>query len=224
MNCRQKLIQLLHDLDPEDIWRPVYDEHGQMLADGHEDMRSTAPDDLAAVEYQGRSVLDLGCNLGMYSFLAKRQGAGSVTGMDSDSMAIRGCELLAELYGLESMQFVCADFIDHAGDTRYDIVQLINFIGRRSLVKGIQPILDVCRRSAREFLVLSIRCTYPIRSGLRVEPAHMEKKYGKKYVEGDVFDAATFIQDYLNVPYTQLSPDYEDKTLKRSFLLQLSSS
>ena len=224
MNCRQELVQLLQDIGPENIWRPVYDEHGQMLAGGHEDMRSTAPDDLTAVEYQGRCVLDLGCNLGMYSFLAKRQGAGSVTGMDSDPMAIRGCELLAKLYGLENLRFVCGDFINHAGDRTYDIVQLINFIGRKSLVKGIQPILDVCRRSAREFLVLSVRCRYPIRSGLGVDPAYMEKKYGKKYVEGELFDAATFIQDYLDVPYAQLSPDYDDSTLKRSFLMQFSPS
>ncbi len=224
MNCRQKLIQLLDEMGPENIWRPVYDEQGQMIADGHEDSRSTAPDDLATVAYQRRTVLDLGCNLGTYAFLAKRGDAQSVAGMDSDPLAIRGCKLLCQLYGLDNMEFVCDDFTGHAGETRYDIVQLINFIGRRSLVKGIQPMLDVCRRLARESLLLSIRCKYPIRRGLSVEPAHMESVYGKKYVDGDIFDAASFVQDYLGMPYRQLSPDYEDRTLKRTFLFQAAAS
>ena len=219
---RQDCIRLLQEMGPENIWRPVYDEHGHLLADGHEDMHSTAPDDLTDVDYQGRTVLDLGCNLGTYSFLAKRRGAVTVVGMDIDPLAIRGCNLLTKLYGLESMQFICADFTNFDGNKTYDIVQLINFIGRRSLVKGIQPMLNVCRRSAREFLVLSIRCQYPIRNGLGVEPAYMEKKYGKKYVLGEIFDAATLVLDYFNMEYSQLSPDYEDKTLKRTFLFHFS--
>lgn len=221
MTCRQQIIQLLDDMGPENIWRPVYDDQGQLLADGHEDMRSTAPDDLADVDFQGRTVLDIGCNLGMYSFIARRRGAAGVVGMDSDPLAVRGCELLAQLYGLDKMRFCCADFIGLSGEDMYDIVQLINFIGRKSLVKGIQPMLDVCRRSARTFLVLSIRCKYPIQSGLGVAPGYMAEKYGTKYVSGDIFDAAAFVQDYLNVVCRQISPDYEDKTLKRTFLFDL---
>ncbi len=223
MTCRQQILQLLHDMGPENIWRPVYDEQGQLLADGHEDMRSTSPDDLAEVDYREKTVLDIGCNLGMYAFLARRQGAASVVGMDSDPLAIQGCELLAQLYGLDKMQFCCADFTGLSGDTQYDLVQLINFIGRKSLVKGIQPMLDVCRRSARTSLILSIRCKYPIQSGLGVEAEYMAKKYGVKYVTGNIFDAAGFVQDYLNVDYSRLSPDYEDKTLKRTFLFDLAN-
>jgi tRNA (mo5U34)-methyltransferase len=219
---RQDCKRVLQEMGPENIWRPVYDEHGNLLADGHEDMRSTTPDDLTGVDYQGRTVLDLGCNLGTYSFLAKRRGAVTVVGVDSDPLAIRGCNLLAKLYGLDSMQFTCADLTNLDGNKTYDIVQLINFVGRRSIVKGIQPLLNVCLRSAREFLVLSIRCQYPIRNGLSVEPAYMEKKYGKKYVLGEFFDAATFVLDYFNTDYSQLSPDYEDKTLKRTFLFRFS--
>lgn len=224
MMYRQKILQLLDDMGPENIWRPVYDEHGDLLADGHEDMRSTAAEDLADVEYRDRTVLDIGCNLGMYSFLARRRGAASVVGMDSDPLAVDGCELLAKLYGLDNMQFHCADFIHLNGETRYDIVQLINFIGRKSLVKGIQPMLDACRRSARKSIVLSIRCRYPVQSGLRVPPDYMAEKYGAEYVSGDIFNAAQFVQDYLNVECRRISPDYKDKTLKRTFLFNLAQA
>jgi SAM-dependent methyltransferase len=219
---RRELLGVLKEMGPENIWRDVFDENGNKLASGHEDFRSTTPDDLAAVDYRGKTVLDLGCNLGTYAFIAGRRGAVRVVGVDSDALPIRACGLLSELYGLEGMEFRCGDFIREPVTERFDIVQLINFIGRRSLVKGIQPLLDVCRNSAREQLILSIRRTYPIRRGLSVEPEQIITTYGSRYVKDGIFDAAAFVQEYLAVPFQQISPEYEDTTLKRTFLFSFS--
>ena len=224
MNCRQKLIQLLQDIGPENIWRPVYDERGQLLADGHEDMRDGAPEDLAGFDFQGKSVLDMGCNLGFYSFLAKRLGAGTVVGLDIDSQAILGCSLLSELYGMDDVHFSCIDFSTFTSDRPFDVVLLINFIGKKSLVKGIQPVLDICRRYAAEAIIVSARCRYHIQRSLGVKPEYISKKYGKKYVQDEWFNTTLFLQDYLGATLTQLSPNYDDTTLKRSFLLEFSSS
>jgi tRNA (mo5U34)-methyltransferase len=43
------------------------------------------PDDL-----EGRSVLDIGCNAGFYSFEMKRRNAGRVLGIDSDPHYLAG--------------------------------------------------------------------------------------------------------------------------------------
>ncbi len=219
---RQELVQLLQDMGQGNIWRPVYDECGQLLADGHEDMRDTAPEDLAVFDFQGRSVLDMGCNLGFYSFLVKRLGAGTVVGLDVDPQAIRGCSLLSKLYGQGDIFFTCIDFTDFTSDRTFDVVLLINFIGKKSLVKGIQPVLDVCRRYAAECIIVSARCRYHIQRSLGVEPEFMRKKYGGKYVQGEWFDTGHFLQDYLGADLSQLSPDYEDTTLKRTFLFRFS--
>ncbi len=224
MDCRQKLIRLLQHIGPENIWRPVFDERGQLLADGHEDMRDGAPEDLAGFDFQSKSVLDMGCNLGFYSFLAKRLGGGTVAGLDIDSRAIYGCSLLSELYGMDDIYFSCIDFCTFTSDRPFDVVLLINFIGKKSLVKGIQPVLDICRRYAAEAVIVSARCRYHIQRSLGVDLEYMRKKYGEKYVQGEWFNTTLFLQDYLGANLTQLSPNYDDTTLKRSFLLQFSPS
>jgi len=218
MKYREDVRRLLAEIGRENIWRPVEDGQGNLLASGHEDMRDGAPEDLAGIGFQGKSVLDLGCNLGFYSFLAKRAGAATVHGLDIDPQAIELCTLLQKMYGLADMRFACLDFTGFASEQPFDLVLLINFIGKRSLVKGIQPILDVCQRCAGRDIVLSARCRYHIQRSLRVEPDYMRKKYGKKYVRDGWFDTFLFLQDYLGRDVRQLSPDFKDTTLKRTLL------
>ena len=217
---RQRLLDLLAEMGPENIWRDVYDAAGIRLARGHEDQRITAPEDFAAVDFQGKTVLDLGCNLGSYVFLAARGGAAQAMGVDSDPLAIRGCRLLAQMYSMDNTKFVCADFIEQPPGEQFDLVLLINFIGRRSLVKGIQPVLDVCRRTTRESLILSVREKYHIQRGLRSSAAHLASLYGADYVQDEFFLATAFVRDYLQLPCTWISPEYDDKTLKPTYLFQ----
>ncbi|AKF04050.1 Methyltransferase type 11 [Sandaracinus amylolyticus] len=54
------------------------------------------PDDLT-----GRSVLDVGCNAGFYSFEMKRRGASRVVGIDSDDRYLAQARLAADLTGLD---------------------------------------------------------------------------------------------------------------------------
>jgi ribosomal protein L11 methyltransferase len=223
MQYRDEVCRLLTEIGSENIWRPVLDGQGNLLASGHEDMRDGAPEDLTGIDFQGKSVLDLGCNLGFYSFLAKRAGAATVHGLDIDSQAIELSTLLQKMYGLTDMRFSCLDFTGFVSEQPFDLVLLINFIGKRSLVKGIQPILDVCQRCAGSSIILSARSRYHIRRSLKVEPAYMGKKYGKKYIRDSWFDTFLFLQDYLGATPLQLSPDFKDTTLKRTLLFTKSS-
>ncbi len=189
-------------------------------------MRDGSPEDLARFDFQGKTVLDMGCNLGFYSFLVKRAGAASVVGIDSDDQAIQGCNMLAKLYGLDDIHFINTDFADFNGkinskSIKFDVALLINFIGKKSLVKGIQPILDICRCHAGQSIIVSARCRYHISRSLKVTPDYMRQKYGAKYEQDEWFDTELFLRDYLGADLTRLSPDYEDTTLKRTFLLQL---
>lgn len=54
------------------------------------------PDDL-----EGRSVLDIGCNAGFYSFEMKRRKAGRVLGIDSDPHYLRQARFAAGQFGLD---------------------------------------------------------------------------------------------------------------------------
>ncbi|SMF72897.1 tRNA (mo5U34)-methyltransferase [Xaviernesmea oryzae] len=58
--------------------------------------RHAVPEDL-----EGRSVLDVGCNAGFYSFEMKRRNAGRVLGIDSDPHYLRQARFVAEQCGLD---------------------------------------------------------------------------------------------------------------------------
>ena len=58
--------------------------------------RSALPADL-----KGKTVLDIGCNAGFYSFEMKRRGAARVVGIDTDPGYLRQARFAAEVLGLE---------------------------------------------------------------------------------------------------------------------------
>jgi tRNA (mo5U34)-methyltransferase len=58
------------------------------------------PKDLA-----GKSVLDIGCNAGFYSFEMKRRGAGEVVGIDSDDRYLDQARFVASELGYEDVEF-----------------------------------------------------------------------------------------------------------------------
>jgi tRNA (mo5U34)-methyltransferase len=59
-----------------------------------ESFRSALPEDLT-----GKSVLDIGCNAGFYSFEMKRRGAARVLGIDTDPGYLRQARFAAEVMG-----------------------------------------------------------------------------------------------------------------------------
>lgn len=61
-----------------------------------ESFRGALPADLA-----GKSVLDIGCNAGFYSFEMKRRGARRVLGIDTDTGYLAQARFAAEVLGME---------------------------------------------------------------------------------------------------------------------------
>lgn len=88
---------------------------------------------LAAVDVQGKHVLDVGCNIGFFCFSLARRGA-RCWGLDADRDALRVAESLRRLHGVEGVRFtpgrleprtLCA-LIEDAG--HFDIVLLNSVI------------------------------------------------------------------------------------------------
>lgn len=219
-HLKQQIRSLLDRAEPEDIWRPIVDDQGALLAAGHEDMRDGSPDDLTSVDFSGKRVLDLGCNYGYYSFLAKRFGAESVVGIDIDSNGIAGCRLLARLYDFKNMDFQCSDFTRLTLNERFDCILLINFIGKRSVCKGIKQVLATVRTHARGEIILSARLEYDIVRNLQDLPERLVDLYGRQYVRENRLYLSRFLHDFFSDRWRMsiISPDYADKTLKRTFL------
>jgi tRNA (mo5U34)-methyltransferase len=76
------------------------------------------PDDLS-----GKSVLDIGCNAGFYSFEMKRRGASRVLGIDHDERYLEQARFAAEVLGFDDVEFRAGEVWDvGALGERFDLV------------------------------------------------------------------------------------------------------
>ncbi len=53
-------------------------------------------------DFSGKTVLDVGCNAGYYSFVAKARGANRVVGVELDPHCVQQAEYLSNLLGLDA--------------------------------------------------------------------------------------------------------------------------
>jgi tRNA (mo5U34)-methyltransferase len=74
-------------------------------------------------DLRGKSVLDLGCNAGFYSFEMKRRGAARVVGVDSDERYLAQARLAAEVLGMTDIEWRRLDVyrVAELGE-RFDLV------------------------------------------------------------------------------------------------------
>ena len=75
----------------------------------------------------GKSVLDIGCNAGFYSFEMKRRGAARVVGIDTDPRYLAQAKLAAEVYGYRDIQWRQLD-VYSVGQLR-ETFDLVIFMG-----------------------------------------------------------------------------------------------
>jgi tRNA (mo5U34)-methyltransferase len=73
-------------------------------------------------DLSGKTVLDIGCNAGFYSFEMKRRGAARVVGIDSDEQYLAQARFAAEVNGAD-IEFRQLDIYDVAKlNERFDVV------------------------------------------------------------------------------------------------------
>lgn len=161
------LENYINNLPAESVWRPVRDHTGKLLRRGGGKFSDTLPETLDGVELAGRSVVDLGCNLGAYSLLAAQRGAARVLGVDIDPAVVAGCRLLARDYGLAGVEFRVADFLKEGLGDHFDLGMLVDFIGRSVVAKGkLNACLQAVARVSRSELLLTLRPEYHIQNDL----------------------------------------------------------
>ena len=56
-------------------------------------------------DMSGKTVLDIGCNAGFYSFEMERRGADRVLGIDSDERYLRQARFVADVCGMSRCEF-----------------------------------------------------------------------------------------------------------------------
>ena len=124
MNATQ-IAERIEALGP---WFQNLDLNGVRTAPGH--FLGDYPADkfarfahLVPRDLTGKTVLDIGCNAGFYSFEMRRRGASRVLGIDSDARYLAQARLAAEVLDMDGVEFRQMGVYDVAAlGERFDLV------------------------------------------------------------------------------------------------------
>lgn len=167
-----------------------------MFADGSGPPPEALAEYVDGIDFRGKSVLDMGANLGFFAFLAARRGAACVLGMDSDPDAVEGARLLASLHGLDNVHFAWRDFLEAPPILRADMVMVIDFIGRGVVSKGrLDDVITLAARLAVRELVVTMRPKYRLEELQPLSPG-LQEHYGAYLREG-TFSLGEYVRDFL---------------------------
>jgi len=194
LNKLTELKDILKTVGPQNIWRPVVVNGDDLLADGSGEACDGLAENLSKLDFQGKTVLDLGCNFGYYSFLARRAGARRVLGIDADARIIRGCEIIRVLNGVKGVSFRALDIIGAEGIGRFDIGLMIDLIGTQMIITGAaKALLDSLERLSEKEMVLTLRPRYHIGKKLAGDFQGLKEKYSEDYIRDDYFYAFQYV-------------------------------
>lgn len=200
-----KIVSHLSSMGGERVWRPVLGPDGTVLAEGSGPSSKALAGYASDVDFAGKTVLDLGCNLGFYSFMAARRGAVRVLGLDSDPDAIAGGRMLAELHGFDNVSFEVRDFLRESAAGQADMVLVIDFIGRGVIAKGrLDAVLSSAVQHARKEIVITLRPEYALEE-LPALREDLRQRLGS-HIQGGTFKLAGYVND-------RLGPQWECRTL-----------
>jgi predicted RNA methylase len=221
----KELKNIVDEVGPENVYRPIYDHQSQFIIKGHVPIRKELLEAFSKADLKGKSVIDLGCNFGFFSFLVKRLGASRVLGVDLSPKIITGCNILKSIYRMSDVEFVVGNIenLDKTYD-KFDIAMLVDYFGKHSIRKDkIKHLLNNLELLAQKEILLVIRPIYKIREELGLEPSELVRIYPEKYIEGDYFCLTRCVQDHLDSdwtmhPISELSAGYQKRLKLIQFL------
>ena len=219
MDDLQKLSHIIGQVGPDNVWRPVYTPGKTRLAKGAGNFRDGLP--MNALDFQGKTVVDMGCNFGFYSFLVGYAGAAHVTGVDIDSRIIEGCRILKRLYKIDTVSFLVADITRSPPIGKFDTGMMVDFIGKSMVADGsLRTYLDVLEKMSQEEMIVNVRPAYKIAKHLGSDFRGLLAEYPREYVGKKYFHTLAYVQDRFGSRWDMqcLCPPCEAVTWKKKAL------
>jgi len=220
----QEFLALAAAIPPEHRYRTVYDADFSVLVPGKEAIDADTLAAFSRIDFAGRTVVDLGCNFGFFSFQARRLGAASVVGVDRESRVLDGCALLQRHFAINGVAFECHDIDDTACSLPrrvFDIAMLVEFIGKTFILENrVAPALAFLERLSDQELIVSVQKIYWIRKELGTTAEKLKAVYPAKYIADGDFLLLDFVCDCLSPRWRMeaLSPMADGYEKPRKFL------
>jgi ribosomal protein L11 methyltransferase len=191
-----ELEEILKSVGPQNIWHPVVVNGDKLLADGIGETVDGIRDRDGILDFQGKTVVDLGCNFGHYSFFVRNAGAREVLGIDMDERIIRGCEILRALHDVNRVNFRPLDIMKANGVGKFDIGMMIDLIGRDKIRTGAaKDFLNSLERMSQKEMLLTLRPRYHIEKKLEMDIQKFREMYPVEYIRNSYFYMVDFVRD-----------------------------
>ncbi len=195
VDLKTQLQPILDRVGYENVWRPIYDKEKRLIARGRGRFYDIIPETLESIDFAGKTVVDLGCNFGSYTFLAARLGARRVVGIDIDREIIRGCQILGAHYGLANVEFHAADFTKSDLGEIFDVGMMIDFIGRSTVKKyKVRACLAGLERLSQLEMLLTLRPEYDIEGDLGMHLDEFGSQYPLEFIRNKRFHLLDFVR------------------------------
>jgi len=192
----KELEEILKSVGPQNIWHPVVVNGDKLLANGIGDPRDGIRDRDGVLEFAGKTVVDLGCIFGYYSFLVRNAGARDVLGIDMDERIIRGCEILKMLHDIDRVNFRPLDITKANGVGKFDIGIMIDVIGRDKIRTGTaKDFLNSLEKMSQKEMLLTLRPRYHIEKKLGTDFQRLREKYPVDYIRNSYFYMVDYVRD-----------------------------
>jgi len=220
MSKNAELREIVAEVGEDLIWRPLYDFENTPLANGvGHDIDGIDPE-FIDLDFNGKSVCDLGCNLGHFSFYACEHGAREVVGYDLEPKVIAGAKKLVELYEVENVEFCVCDFANNQPDRTFTMGMLIDILGKINIGQGhMTAILKGLEKRSKSEMLLTFRPEYFVGKHLGLTSEEFVRMYPQAKIVDDKFSLLDFVLDLFaeNWEMAYLSkPHPADKQYKRT--------
>jgi len=194
LTVEKQLRPILDQIEDRDIWYPLYNEQEERIFRGRDKHEEFYSDLDRYVDFRGKTVIDMGCNIGHYSFLAARLGAVRVFGLDINEKMIQASNILRDHLGLSQVEFKTADFLSAAPDYRYDIVIMIDYIGKNVINKfKLKQVLVAAESHSRKEILFTFHHAYTIRGKLKTTEENLIPFYTADFIR----DSKFWVLDYV---------------------------
>jgi len=196
VNKIKELEKILKSVGAQNIWHPVVVNGDKLLANGIGDPLDGIRDRDGVLNFEGKTVVDLGCNFGYYSFFARNAGASDVLGIDMDDRIIRGCEILKALHDVDRVNFRPLDITKANGVGKFDIGMMIDIIGRDKIRTGTaKEFLNSLERMCQKEMLLTLRPRYHIEKKLGMDVQRLREIYPADYIRNSYFYMVDYVRD-----------------------------
>ncbi|QLA19694.1 class I SAM-dependent methyltransferase [Desulfolutivibrio sulfoxidireducens] len=199
MSLVEQIREIAAQIGREHVYRTVYDERLNVLVPGKEDINGEILDTFARIDFAGKSVVDVGCNFGFFTFFAARLGAREVVGVDREAGVLRGCEILKRHFN-SPVSFEAHDIEDPCCallERTYDIAMLVEFIGKTFVLENrIASTLAFLERLSERELIVSVQKVYWIRKELGTSAETLHALYPERYVRDGSFHLLEYVRDF----------------------------